>query len=110
MLVDVELVFDKLVLNHLLEIGSLAAQMRQAVDDILHEMKAVQIVLHPHIEGGGDRALLLIAAHVEVTVGPAIRQPMNQPRVSMEAEDDVPVLREERIIILVTQAVRMLAC
>ena len=99
MLLDIDLVLDKLVPTHLLQIGALAAQVGQAIDDILHEVKAIQIVLHPHVEGGGDRAFLLIAAHVQVAVGAAVGQPMDKPGISMEAKDDRLIRGEEGIVV-----------
>jgi hypothetical protein len=45
MLVDVVLVFDELVLHHLLQIRSLGAQMRHAIDHIPQQVEPVQIVL-----------------------------------------------------------------
>jgi hypothetical protein len=66
MLVDVLLVLDQLVLHPLLQIGTLRTQLRQPIDDVDHQVEAVQVVLHSHIEGGGDRALLLLAADVQL--------------------------------------------
>ena len=44
MLVDVTLILDELVVHHLLQIGTLAAEMRQFVHDVLHQMKAIDLV------------------------------------------------------------------
>lgn len=65
-LVDVRLVLDELVLELLLQIDALVAGLRQAIDRVHHEVKAVQIVEHGHVEGRGDGALFLVAAHVFV--------------------------------------------
>ena len=54
-------------------------------------------------------ALFHIAADVQVAVGPAVCQPVNQPRVSMKAKDDVLVFGEERIVVRIIQAMRVLA-
>ncbi len=99
MLVDVMLVLDELVLHHLLQIGPLGAQVRQAIDHVLHEVESVQVVLHPHVEGRRDGAFFLVAADVQVAVGAAVGQPVDQPGIPMEAKDDVLVFREERIVI-----------
>ena len=107
-LVDVMLVLDQLVLDHLLQIVPLAAQMRQAIHHVLHQMEPVQIVLHPHVEGRGDGALFLVAPDMEVAVGAAVGQPMNQPGIAMKGKDDVLVLGEQRVVIRVAQPVRML--
>jgi carbamate kinase len=107
--VDVDACARSACPHHLLQIGALAAQMRQPIDDVLHQMEAVQIVLHAHVEGGGDRAFLLVAAHMQVAVGPAIGQPVDQRGIAVEAEDDVLVLGEQRIVVGFAQPVRMLA-
>ena len=57
-----------------------------------------------------DRALLLVAADVEVgVVRPAVRQAVDQPRVAVIGEDDRAVRREQGVERLVRQAVRVLA-
>ena len=54
-------------------------------------------------------ALLLVAAHVQIAVGAAVGQPVDQPGIAMEAEDDVLVFGEQRIVIGLAQSMRMLA-
>ena len=59
--------------------------LRHAIDDVLHEMKAIQVVQHHHVERRGRRAFLLVAAHVQVLViRAAIGQSVNQPADSRE--------------------------
>ena len=94
----------------LLQVGPLGAQMRQAIDHVLHQMKAVQVVLHAHVEGGRDGPFFLVAPHVEVAVGPAVGQPVDEPGISMETKDDVFIFGEQRIVIRLAQPVRVLAC
>ena len=108
MLVDILLVLDELVLHRLLQVVPFGAQLRQAIHHVLHQVEPVQLVLHPDVKGRRDRALFHVAADVEVTVGPAVGQPVDQPGVSMEAKDDVLVFREERIVIRFAQPVRVL--
>ena len=93
----------------LLQVGPLGAQMRQPIHHVLHQMEPVQVVLHPHVKGRRDRALFLVAPDVQVAVGPAVGQPVDQPGVAMEAKDDVLVFGEKRIVIRITQSVRVLA-
>jgi hypothetical protein len=51
-----------------------------------------------HVEGRGYRVLFLVAVDVNViVVGAAVGQPVDQPRVGMEGEDDRFVLGEEII-------------
>ena len=75
---DIVLVFDERVLNDLLEIGTCPAQLWQLIDDFLYQMEPVETVLHPHIEGGGDRAFFAITVDVQIAIGPAIGHPVNQ--------------------------------
>jgi len=67
---------DELILELLLEVDAPVAGLRQAVDGVHHEVEAVQIVQHRHVEGRGDRALFLIAANVKVVV---VRAAVGQP-------------------------------
>ena len=64
-------------------------------------MEAIEVVLHAHVEGGRDGALFLVAAHVQVAVGAPVGQSVDQPRVAVEAKDDVLVRGEERVVVLV---------
>ena len=71
-------------------------------------MKAVEIVQHRHVEGRGDRAFILVAAHVDVVVVRAtICQTMDQPRIGVKREDDVFVFREEIVEVGIAQSVRV---
>src|SRR5208282_3639696 len=63
-LVDVMLVLDELVLNHLLQVGPFSAQLRYSINHVLHQVEPVQGVLHPHIKRRRDGALLLVAPDV----------------------------------------------
>jgi len=81
---------DELVLHVLLQIRPLSAQLRQTIDHVNHEMEAVQVILHPHVERGRDGALLLVAPDVQVLIGSAIVRRCTS-QVSMKTEDDVLV-------------------
>ena len=48
--------------------GGTLSESRHAVDDVHHEVEAVEIVQHGHVERRGGRALFLVAAHVQVVV------------------------------------------
>src|SRR5450631_1555997 len=61
-LINVALVLDEFVLQLLLEVYAAAAGLLQAIDGVDHQMKTIEIVQDRHIESGGDRALLLVAA------------------------------------------------
>ena len=59
------------------------------VDDVDHEVEPVEVVEHDHVERRRGRALLLVAADVEVAVvRPAVGQPVDQPRVAVVGEHD----------------------
>jgi hypothetical protein len=69
-------------------------------------VEAVQIVQDRHIEGRRDGALFLVAADVDiVVVRAAVGQPVDQPRVAMESEDDRFVFGEECVERLIAQPV-----
>src|SRR6266516_5317370 len=92
---DVLLVFDEFVANGLLGVRSLGTELRNAVDYVGDEMKTVQVVHHHHVERSRGRAFLFVTADVEVlVVGAAIREPMNQPGITVIGEDDRFVRRE----------------
>ena len=76
-LVDVLLMLDELVLHCLLQIRAFSSQFRQPIDDVLHQVEPVQLVLHPHVERRRDRALFLVAPDVQVAVGSAVGQPVD---------------------------------
>ncbi len=63
--------------DHLLQVGPLAPQVRQAIHHVLHKMKAIQIVLNAHVEGRGDCALFLVAPDMEIWIGPPVGQAMD---------------------------------
>ena len=90
---------DQLVLHHLLQIGAFCPELGQAVHHVLNEVETVQVVLHPHVKRGRDGALFLVASDVQVAIGPPVGQAMDEPRISMESENDVLILREQRIVI-----------
>jgi len=89
MQVDVVFVFDQLILCHLLEIVSFAAQLRQAIYYVNYQMKTIQVVLNPHVKSGSDRAFFLVAVYVQITIATSVREPMYQGRIAVKTEDDV---------------------
>src|SRR5208283_5936224 len=71
-------------------------------------MEAIKIVQDGHIEGCCDGTLLLVAPDVHVlVVSTAVRQPVNQPGVSVESKYDRLVFSEQRIEVLIAQPVRV---
>src|SRR3984893_8983867 len=107
---DVLAMFDQPGLHFVLEVIAAAGELWQAVDDVLDKGEAVHIVQYRHIEGGRDRAFLLVSAHMQVhVVLAAVCEAMDEPWIPVEGEDDGFVLREERIEVGVAQPMRMLS-
>ena len=65
-----------------------AQLLRQQMDDIHGQVETVQVVEHPHVEGGGDGTLFDIAPDVEILVLPAVGELMDQRGVAVEGEED----------------------
>src|SRR5712672_2792787 len=75
-------VLDEFILKLLLQVDTRTARLRETVDGVDHEVKAVEVVQHRHVEGGRNRTLLLVAADMQVRVIAAtVCEPVNQPRV-----------------------------
>src|SRR5256885_10412277 len=55
---------EQAVAHFVLEVIAAAGELRQALDDVLDEVEAIHVVQHRHVEGGRDRAFLLVAAHM----------------------------------------------
>jgi hypothetical protein len=62
------------------------------------QMEAVEVVEHHHVERRRRGAALLEAAHVQLLmVGVPVRQPVDQPRITVVGEDDRLVSGEDRV-------------
>jgi hypothetical protein len=68
MLRNVLLVLDEFVSNELLGVGGARSQLRQAIDHVAKQVKAVHVIDHYHIEWRRGGAFYLVAAHVQVLV------------------------------------------
>ena len=74
------------------------AEAGHPVDHVHDQVEAVDVVEHDHVERRRGRALLLVAAHVQVVVVRApVGQPVDQPRVAVVGEDHRPVGGEQRV-------------
>ena len=94
--VDVLLVSDQLIFELLFQVDSLLSGLRQTINGVHHEVEAVEIVQHRHVECCGDRALFLVATNMDVgVVVSTVSQPMDQPRISVEGKDYRFVHREQ---------------
>ena len=81
-------VLHQLVPHELDEEGTPVAQLGQTLDRVHHKVVAVDVVLYPHVKGGGDGALLLVAPDVELLVVAAVGQLVDQGGVAVEGKDD----------------------
>ena len=68
---DVLPVLDEPVADGLLGVGGPGAQLRHTIDHVAHQVEAVDVVPHAHVEGRARGALFLVAAHVEIRVAVA---------------------------------------
>src|ERR1035437_4848277 len=97
-----------LVLHQLSHVAGPRRQPRDAIDGVDHQVVAVQVVEHDHVERGRGRSFLLVAANVDVVVAVAsVCEAVDEPRVAVVREDDRLVRREERVELLVGHTVRM---
>jgi hypothetical protein len=88
--------FDESIHERLFDVSRSRTKLRQPVDRIAGEMKAIEIVQYRHIEWSRDCAFFLVAADVQVVmVGSPVREAMNQPGIAVIGEDNRLVLRED---------------
>ena len=75
---------------------------RSAIDDVDGQGEAIDFVVDGQFHRRVDIALFLVPAYVPIgVVGPAVRQPVNQPRVAVEIEDNRLVHCEQGVEIAV---------
>jgi len=79
------------------------------LDDILYEMKAVEIIQHHHIKGGGG-PFFLVATYVQVgMIGATVEQAVDEPGIPTEGKDNRLVRCEQHVEGCVAQAVGVFA-
>src|SRR3954453_13913181 len=106
MLVGVVLAIDLHVAQYLLRVCAGNEQPGYAVNDIDRQSEAIDLVLNGQIKGRVDISLFLVTAHMQVLViRPSIGQPMDQPWIAVEGENNWFVLREQAVEVSVRQAV-----
>ena len=75
---DVPLVLDQLIIDRLLGVGGRAIGQLHMVDNLPHEMEAVEMVADHHVERRRRRALLFEPVDVDIlVVGTLVGEPMN---------------------------------
>src|SRR5262249_25461694 len=88
-LADVLLVLDRLVADRLLRVRRSRPQLWQPVDHVGDQVEAIEVVPDRHVERRGGRSLLLVSADVQVVVvRTVVREPVDEPGVAVEGEDD----------------------
>src|SRR6266581_3530400 len=108
--VGVALAVDLHVAQLLLDVRAGDPQALHPIDDVDREAEPVDLVTNGQIERRVDVALLFVAAYVQVLViGAPVGQPMDQPGIPVEVEDDWLVHGEQAVEVPVRQAVRVLA-
>src|SRR3981081_2605768 len=86
-------------------------QAGYTIDHIACKMKTVEVIEHGHVEGRGGGTLLFVTADMQIVMVRApVREPVNQPRVAVECKNDRFVGRENRVELMVGEAVRMFGC
>ena len=105
---DVLGVLHQLVVHLLHQMGAASAQFRQIPQNIFHQMEPIHLVLYPHVEGSGDGALLLITVHMDVAVMAAVSQLVDKGVVAVERENNGLIRGKQRIVLRITESMRML--
>ena len=92
----------------LLGVGASCLEPGHAVYSVDSQSEAVYLVLDRQFERGIDIASLLITAHVHVLVIiPVVAEPMDQPGITVEIEDDWLVSGKETVKIAIIQTMWM---
>ena len=79
-----------------------SGSLGHAVDDVDGQVEAVDLVVDRQLQRRVDVALLLVAADVQVVVvRAAVGQPVDQPGIAVEVEDDRLVVGEQRVEVAV---------
>ena len=106
---DVARVIDEFVVDQLGEVLGAWTQSRHPVNDGPGQMEPVKLVEHNHVEWCRGCPLFLEPVNVQIVmVGSTIGQLVNQQGLPVIGKDDGFVPGEQRIEVLVAEAVRML--
>src|ERR1700687_2466103 len=109
MLANEFLMLDQLVAQRLLHVTSPRLKLGQAVDRVTDQVEAIHLVQHRHVEWCGDGAFFLVAPYVRVMVFCSpVREPVDQPWVTVERKNDRLVEREESVELRVRKPMRVL--
>src|SRR5580700_1341600 len=88
-LVSVGAAIELPVQQPLARVRSTCLQRGNAIDRIDRQGIAIHLILDGQLHRGVDIAALLVATYMQIIViGAPVGQPMNEPWISMEVEDD----------------------
>src|SRR5260370_12900933 len=98
-----------MVEQRLADAGSLDLEAGHSVDSVNCKTEAIRLVLDSQLQRCIDVPLLLVAPHMDVVLtGSAICEPVNQPWIGVEVEDDWLVRCENSLELPIRQTMRML--
>src|SRR5579859_1464888 len=85
-----------LITEPLLRVGTYVAKARYALDNVQSQVVTADVVQDRQLERGVDITLFLVPAHVDVfVILPAVREPVNEQRITVKVEYDRLVAGEE---------------
>src|SRR5271167_176944 len=97
---------DLLVAQGLANAGPRDAETGHPVDGVNGQAEPVGLVANGQLQRRVDVALLLVTAHMDVALaGPAVREPVDQPRIGVEVEDHRLVRSEEGLELTICEPV-----
>src|SRR5208282_2972546 len=101
--------FDDLSLEPFFKVGAGTLQPGNAIDDVDGKVEAIDLIYDREFQRRIDVALLFVPAHVNVVViRPPIGELVDEPRVSVEIENDGLVFGKQRVKVRIRETVRML--
>ena len=107
-LVDIVFVIDKLVPNELLGVSGHVSQLRYPIYNIRYQVKAIQIIANDHVKRCRRGAFFFIASYMQILmISASVGQTMYQPGIAVIGKDDRFVGGEQRVKVMVRQAMRM---
>src|SRR5208283_2921815 len=101
MLVSVGSASDLVVPEFLLRMSANFLEFGNAIDGVNGEAESIGLVVDRQLHRSVDIAFLLVPSHVQSLVPPTVGQAVNQPRITMEVENDGLVKCKQRIEIAV---------
>src|ERR1041385_9362992 len=85
-------------------------QLGHAIDHVDRKCEAIDFIFDRKLYRGVDVAAFLISTDMQILmIITVVCQPVNQPWITVEIEDDRFVRGEETVEVAITQAMRMLA-